>query len=274
MIWEYTSKHTNEGANMSRIHDKRFTLDQMNALLRDLDEKLEDRDYAGTVKIRAIGGYAMLEHGFRPDDPTTPDLDTQTPAFDQEVMAAIREVAEENDISDHWLNNDTVLATDDVANEEDVEVADAMSHASFAPKDLGLKHIAMEVATPEMLMRTKAMAACDVYSERGDKDLDDCISILEANGATDERSAKKAFPFLKAPEFNQLFRLIDIAKNVSLEMRPAALQAHRDMIKTAGLDIPEDFDTELSDDWGEIDDWAYQDSFDDPYASGFDDDWY
>lgn len=255
---------------MSNAHDKRLTKDEIDQVLRDFDQELDAVGYQGRVPLRAIGGYAMLAHGLRPDNPTTPDFDTSTPDLDGIAASAARRACSKHGLSPSWLNNESVLAKGDSVTWEDVEFQDMCSHAQFERADIGLKHIDLSVATIDALMYAKSLATCDIWSERGDKDLDDCISILEHEGigTHDMRGAKRRFPFLKDEEFTQLPSILELANSISSEMRSAALQAHKDMIKDSGLDIP---DIGL-----ETDDFAFgYDDFDlASYAPDPFDDWY
>lgn len=244
---------------MPLTHEKRLTLNEMNDLLKQFDEELSEMGYDGVVPIRALGGYAMLSHGMRQDNPTTPDIDTATPSFDRIANKARLAVAKRNNLTDHWLNNDTVLSFGDDADWNDVSVSDAMIDAKYETVPLGLTHVNVSVATIDTLMRAKAIAACDTYSERGDKDLDDCLSILDNENAHSYVAATKRFPFLKDPDFAYFRDLYNIATKTSGEMRAVRLQAHRDMLKSSGLDAP-DFGSE-------IDDFAYGYEDDNPFKS-------
>lgn len=235
---------------MALVHEKRLTLEKMNELLCDLDRELEERGYDKVVPIRTLGGYAMLFRGLRPDNPTTPDIDTSTPAFDAHVLAARDAVAKRHGLTPHWLNNDTVLAEDGGdADWDDVSVGDALIDAAYDDADLGLAHLDVRVATVDTLMHAKALAACDVWSDRGDKDMDDCLSILDHENVRSYAQATRRFPFLKDQELSYFETMYAIAKDTAGLMRATALQAHRDMIKASGLEIP--------DIGAEVDDFAY-----------------
>ena len=256
---------------MALIHEKRLTLAQMNDLLTELDEELDRVGCDKVIPIRTLGGYAMLHHGLRRDNPTTPDIDTATPAFDAATRRARDAVAKRHDLTSHWLNNDTVLAADDEANWDDVSVSDAMIDAHYADAGLGLKHLDVQVADIDTLMRAKAMAACDIWSERGDKDMDDCLSILDHEGIDTYRRAVSRFPFLADDACSHFKSLYETAAKTSGMMRAASLQAQRDMLKSSGLDMP-DFGSE-------IDDFAfgYEDddlAFDEMGTLDYYDDWY
>lgn len=231
---------------MVLVHEKRLTLVQINNLLTELDKELDQVGYDKTIPIRTLGGYAMLYHGLRRDNPTTPDLDTATPAFDAMTKRAKNAVAKRHNLTSHWLNNDAVLAVNGETDWDDVSVSDAIIDAHYADAGLGLKHLDVQVADIDTLMRAKAMAACDIWSERGDKDMDDCLSILDHEHIHNYRQAVSRFPFLSDEQCSHFKTLYETAQKTSGMMRTAALQAQRDIIKSSGLDMP-DFGSEIDD---------------------------
>lgn len=69
-----------------------------------LDKKLGEAGI-DLIRIRAIGGFAMMYYGFR-DNGYTIDIDSLTSKYPDEVVRIIREVADENGLDEDWLNTD------------------------------------------------------------------------------------------------------------------------------------------------------------------------
>lgn len=72
--------------------------------LQMLDKRLEIINHSKIV-IRAIGGFAMLYHGIR-EHGYTIDIDSLTKEFDLEIKSAVKEVGEELELEEDWLNTD------------------------------------------------------------------------------------------------------------------------------------------------------------------------
>ena len=80
------------------------TLDDFKDALEALNEKLKAHHF--TIEIRAIGGFAMLYNKLRSGGYTMDD-DTATSDMTEEVQVLIREVAEEKELDENWINNDS-----------------------------------------------------------------------------------------------------------------------------------------------------------------------
>ena len=80
------------------------SLDDFKSALELLNDKLKERDI--TIEIRAIGGFAMLYNKLR-DGGYTMDVDTVTEDMSDDIMELIHQVAEENDLDEDWINNDS-----------------------------------------------------------------------------------------------------------------------------------------------------------------------
>ena len=152
------------------------------------------------ITIRAAGGFALLWHGLR-EGSYTADIDTVTPSYEPMVQTAIEDVGKRMDLPPDWLNNDAVLAMDDVVTEEDVRAYDELLDASYEPKATGFRHIELEVASLDTLVRAKAFATCDVGIGRTSKDLGDLVALLCAAGISSYGEALSRYPWLDEPKF-------------------------------------------------------------------------
>lgn len=207
--------------------DKRLTLEAFDQLIIEFDQELEALGYQGRVPIRALGGYAMLVHGLRTDNPTTPDIDSSSPAMSPLEKEARNNVAKRHGLTTHWLNNDTVLPWTSEVTEDDVAVNDAIIDARYEPRDLGqpLSHVDLAVATIDTVAHAKAIAVCDIWSERGDKDLDDFLQILDHEGVDSWAAAKRRFGFLDEREFYQLHDIYAASRGMSDQWRQQNMPA-------------------------------------------------
>src|SRR5690606_37638811 len=95
------------------------------------------------LQVRAIGGYALLKHGVRKGDRAfTMDIDTVTRDYGMAVERAVRKVAEQLDLEPNWLNNDNVL-------DNDTEHIEELFKAEWLPQAMGLRNIAVSIASIE-----------------------------------------------------------------------------------------------------------------------------
>ena len=94
---------------------KQITLGEFKQALEKLDCKLldlpENERSEFPIAIRAIGGFALMYHNVRTSGMTY-DIDTVTVDYSPAVENAIKEVSNELDIADDWLNNYNVLEND------------------------------------------------------------------------------------------------------------------------------------------------------------------
>ena len=81
----------------------KIKLENFEDALKLLNEKLKINHLS--ITIRAVGGFAMLKNELR-NDGYTMDIDTATKKYSEKVMQLIRNVSEELDIDEDWLNND------------------------------------------------------------------------------------------------------------------------------------------------------------------------
>lgn len=175
---------------------------ELDDALRLLDHELSGLHLDQPLRIRAIGGYALMKHGVRSADRAyTMDIDTVTRDYDAAVQDAIRVVAEKAGLDDDWLNNHNVL-------DNDTEQVERMLSAEWEPQSLDLRNIAVEIASVPTLTRSKISATDEsVYNGR-DRDAPDLIDLLKHQGITTEAEFKKLYPATYSGEFPASQKLV------------------------------------------------------------------
>lgn len=183
-------------------HEKRKTADQLDEALRLLDHELAGLALDEPLQIRAIGGYALIKHGVRKGDrASTVDIDTVSKSYSAAVEQAIRKVAEIADLEPGWLNNDNVL-------DDDPEHVENMLDAEWLPQPMGLRNIAVSIASIPTLTRAKIMASEDaVFSDRL-QDTADLRDLLDFQGISTLRKFQQLYPdpFDEFPEAARVVR--------------------------------------------------------------------
>ena len=188
----YAHQHSNESPE--QFIDRASKIDKMDknqfiTALKMLDEKLDrimDKDQT-PVKIRAIGGFALLMHNLR--DQGTADIDTLSETFSPEIRAVIKEVGEEQDLlhPDEWVNNDMVL--DDEYLEDILYQLDP----TWEETEIDLRNIDLKIADIETVLRSKFDSIEFQYEIKGNKirkfsirpqDIPDILNILKRKGIT------------------------------------------------------------------------------------------
>ena len=177
-----------------------LTRDDFMDALGTLDDALDGLPGNVGITIRAIGGFALLWRGLR-EGGYTADIDTITPSYEPAVQTVIEGVGERLSLPPDWLNNDAVFTVDDVVTEEDVRTYDELLAASYEPEATEFRHIELEVASLDTLVRTKAFATCDIGVGRTSKDLADLIALLYAAGVNTYGEVLSRYPWLDDPEF-------------------------------------------------------------------------
>ena len=158
------------------------TLDDfINALLR-LDARLKALN-ADVLKVRVIGGFAMMFHGVR-EEGLTIDIDSLTPAFDQSVLDEIKAVGNELGLYDDWLNTDCATL--------DGFLNDLAPQITWLDTDYPLERIDLKVADLEGLARSKAKAVHDGGLVPRSADKKDLLSLLNTMGVSDLRSLESS----------------------------------------------------------------------------------
>lgn len=169
------------------------TLAELDEALHDLDGMLDQ-----PIQIRALGGYALMHHGIRPESVLTEDIDTATASYPRSVQRAIRTVAERRGLAPDWLNNDLVYAPDGEATDEDVAYHDQLIEACYDKrKDVKFANIDMSVADVETLANSKGFACESSMPGRGGKDVRDMLAIAEHEGCDTFDALTRRFPLLQ-----------------------------------------------------------------------------
>lgn len=167
----------------------RKSLAQLNDALTLLDHELVGLKLAEPIQIRAIGGYALLQHRIRTGvGALTVDIDTMTQDYAVGVQAAIQAVAEKLDLDPAWINNDNLGGNDPD------EVA-AMYDASWLDYtgDLATTNITLQVATIHTLTRSKIIAVDSLEDERA-QDLPDLMALLAHQDITTVSQFQSRYP--------------------------------------------------------------------------------
>ena len=123
----------------------KITIDDFKTALNELNTKLSDNHIV--LELRSIGGFAMLYNGLRRDGYTM-DIDTATKNITEDIQKLIKEVANEIDLPEDWINNDSYNLP---------EVKDALTDINWK-KDDNYSNIELYIADIESLILLKARA--------------------------------------------------------------------------------------------------------------------
>lgn len=170
--------------------DHKCSLAQLEHGLKVLDRKLQALDLDTPVKLRAIGGFALMKYGIRAADRAfTVDIDTVTPDFAPQVAAAIHEVAAELDLERDWINNDNVM------DGEDAELVASMYQARWIPDaSAGYQCIDLQLASVTTLTRAKIIAADTAEFSGRAQDLPDLLEMLRFQRIRTAAQFETAYP--------------------------------------------------------------------------------
>lgn len=169
--------------------DHKCSLNQLERALDVLDQKLQALHLEGPVRIRAIGGFALMKYGIRAADRAfTVDIDTITEDFAPEVTAAIHEVAAELDLDRDWINNDSIIDGDDP------EVVASMYQARWIEDEVNYECIELQLATVPTLTRAKIIAADTAEFSGRAQDLPDLMELLRYQGIKTAAQFDTAYP--------------------------------------------------------------------------------
>lgn len=166
----------------------RKTADQLDEALKLLDHELAGLKLEEPLHVRAIGGYALLKHGVRKGDRAyTVDIDTVTKDYGRAVESAVKRVADELGLDSNWLNNDNVL-------DNDPEHVESLFQADWEPQPMGLRNIAVSIASIKTLTRAKISATDE--SEFNDRlqDAQDLKDLIEFQGIKSLADFRKVYP--------------------------------------------------------------------------------
>ncbi|WP_311245397.1 MULTISPECIES: hypothetical protein [unclassified Microbacterium] len=165
----------------------RKTAAELDDALRLLDHELNGLHLEQPMQIRAIGGYALLKHGVRKGDMAyTVDIDTVTKDYSAEVIAAIETVAERLGLDSDFINNYNLM--------DEPEHVEQMLDAEWLPQPMGLRNIAVSIASIETLTRAKIIAADTASLSGRDRDTIDLQALLDHQGITTMRQFNASYP--------------------------------------------------------------------------------
>lgn len=189
-------EHDEAGSDLvSETHRK--SLAQFVHALRALDEELRGLDLPEPIKVRAIGGFALLSHDIR-EDGYTVDIDTLTEEYDERVRDAINRVAADLWLERDWINNQAAA--------DSAEEAIATMDAVFIAADYGFDNIDLSVADIPTLTRAKAIAVdTDMLSGRT-RDWDDLVSLVERQGIETHEEFCRRYPGVPEWEYPETHR--------------------------------------------------------------------
>lgn len=164
------------------------TAAQLDEALALLDHELAGLKMGQPMKIRAIGGYALMKHGIRAEERAfTLDIDTVTKDYDAQIKQAIVTVAQQLDLDHDWINNDNVL-------DNDPAHVEAMIQAEWVPQVTGFAHIDMAIASVPTLTRAKIIAANDAEFSGRAQDMPDLRELLKHQGIDSVEKFLREYP--------------------------------------------------------------------------------
>lgn len=184
-----------------------LTIKDLREALYRLDRYLERYSPGETVSIRAVGGFALMFHGLRRNG-VTADIDTITPSYSHGVYKAIEAVATELNLASDWLNNDAVFSFEDVVTEDDVAFFDAELEALYVDSGWNYRHIQLDIADIDTLIKAKSMAVRDIDTGRSDVDLRDLVDLLDKRGIHSLSEFKKTFRWASEPDFKECLTVL------------------------------------------------------------------
>ena len=153
---------------------KNSTIKDFEDALIMLDQELKKANIK--IKIRAIGGFAMMYYGFR-ENGYTIDIDSLTEAYPEAVLELIQKVGREKGIDEDWLNTDC-STLDGFLDPLSGEIEWQRANYSFDSIDL-------QIADVRGLIRSKAKAIQDGGLVPRSTDKKDLISGLVHVGIHD-----------------------------------------------------------------------------------------
>ena len=166
------------------------TYDQLVELLHSLDNTLfEQFGESFKVTIQAVGGFALMFHGLRVENPLSRDIDSIT-----ELPAKVYKIAQDLD-SSGWLNDDVSV---------DYGLSEKFrDNLTFVDSPFKFRCINLQVAVLESLMAMK-LYAIDNMTRRGYdrntnpriQDSSDVKEILRLYGVKNEQDFVREFPGL------------------------------------------------------------------------------
>jgi hypothetical protein len=166
----------------------RKNVDELDAALRLLDHELDGLKLEAPLRVRAIGGYALLKYGVRSEERAlTVDIDSVTKKYSAAVEAAIATVGEKAGLDHDWLNNYGVM-------DNDPDTVEEMIDAKWTPQAMDLRNIAVDLATIETLTRSKIIAVDTAQESGRTQDEPDLVSLLEHQGITSMRQFSTKYP--------------------------------------------------------------------------------
>lgn len=169
-------------------HGTLKTAAQLDDALRLLDHELSGLQLNTPLRVRAIGGYALLKHGVRSGERAyTMDIDTVTKDYDAAVKHAIEVVAEKAGLEPDWLNNNTVF-------DNDPEQIERMHSAEWEPQAMDLRNMAVEIATVETLTRAKISSTDEAVFNGRANDAPDLIDLIRHQGIASEADFRAKYP--------------------------------------------------------------------------------
>lgn len=164
------------------------TKEQLDNALKLLDHELEHVALDQPLRIRAIGGYALMKHGVRSGDRAyTVDIDTVTKDYSAAVIQAVETVAQQANLDSDWLNNYNVM-------DNDVQQVEDMIDAKWLPQKTGLKNIDLSLASVPTLTRSKIIAADTAEFSGRTQDAPDLMDLLEHQNITSMSQFNTAYP--------------------------------------------------------------------------------
>lgn len=220
----------------------RKTVDELDAALHLLDHELEGLKLETPLRVRAIGGYALLKHGVRSEERAlTVDIDSVTKRYSAAVEAAIATVAERAGLDSDWLNNYGVM-------DNDPDTVEEMIDAEWTPQAMDLRNIAVDVATIETLTRSKIIAVDTALESGRDQDEPDLVSLLQHQNITSMQqfSAKYPDPY---GEYSEAARVVAGHLGATAAQAAAAREALERFPELADDDRDVDYDARGDDSW-------------------------
>lgn len=215
------------------------TAAELDDALRLLDHELDALGLDTPLQMRAIGGYALMKHGVREDERAfTVDIDTVTRDYSAAVVQAIKTVAEQASLDEDWLNNYNVM-------DNDPDQVEEMIAAEWLPQPLGLRNIAVSIATIETLTRAKIIAVDNIEFSGREQDEPDLRDLLAHQGITTAKqfAAKYPDPYGEYPETAALIRdhfAADAAKSAASSIHTRFPELKDANLDPYGLDDDDD----------------------------------
>ena len=166
--------------------------------LKLLDSKIGELKME-SIKIKAIGGFAMLYHGFRKGGYTI-DIDSLTERYNDSVTNLIKEVGKEKNIDEDWLNTDCALLDG---------FMDLNKKIKWIEAEYQFNNIKLLIADINGLIRSKAKAIHDGGFVPRTTDKKDLLEGLRYVGLMNisELDASKEYGFIEE-EYGRCYRYL------------------------------------------------------------------